>query len=82
MLLKPVPLVRDNSKETRKRTLRLEQLEERIRDLEKEIQTCSRELQKVSQNGAFESMHKISNQMAKAQATLDELLHEWGQLVG
>lgn len=82
MLLKPVPLVRDNSKETRKRTLRLEQLEERIRDLEKEIQTCSRELQKVSQNGAFESMHKISNQMAKAQAALDELLHEWGELVG
>ena len=82
MLLKPVPMVRDNSKETRKRTLRLEQLEERIRELEKEIQSCSRELNKISQKGMFEKMHNISNQMAHAQATLDELLHEWGELVG
>ncbi len=81
MLLKPVPLIRDNSKETRKRTLRLEQLEERIRSLEKEIQTCSRELDKVSQKGMFEKMHSLSNQMAQAQATLDSLLHEWGELV-
>jgi hypothetical protein len=62
--------------------LRLEQLEERIRDLEKEIQNCSRELNKISQKGMFERMHTVSNQMALAQATLDELLHEWGQLVG
>jgi ATP-binding cassette subfamily F protein 3 len=81
MLLQPAPLARDNSKETRKRTLRLEQLEERIRALEKEIQTSSRELQKVSQKGAFERMHSISHQLALAQATLDELLQEWGELV-
>ena len=82
ILLKPVPMVRDNSKETRQSTLRLEKLEGRIREKEKEIQTCSRELNKISQKGMFEKMHNISNQMAHAQATLDELLHEWGELVG
>ncbi len=82
MMLQSAPLARDNSKETRKRTLHLEQLEERIRLKEKEIQHLSIDLQKAGSRGAFESMHSISSQLAAAQAKLDEYLQEWGQLVG
>lgn len=81
MLLQQAPLARDNSKETRKRSLQLEQLEERIRQKEKEIQHLSRELQKAAQKGGYGHMSELSNQMALAQANLDEYLHEWGELV-
>jgi ATP-binding cassette subfamily F protein 3 len=78
IILPPKPMVRDNSKETRRRTLALEQLEERIREQENLIQRLSAELQKVGGNGRnFDKMQKISWQVAQAQSKLENLLGEW-----
>ncbi|MBE0699661.1 MAG: ABC-F family ATP-binding cassette domain-containing protein [Anaerolineaceae bacterium] len=78
IILPPKPMVRDNSKETRRRTQALEQLEERIREQENLIQRLSADLQKTGSNGQnFEKMQKISWQVAQAQANLEKLLSEW-----
>lgn len=77
MLLPQAPMARDNSKETRKRSLHLEQLEERIRQKEKEIQQLARDLQVAGRKSNFNHMHELSNKMAGAQARLDEYLQEW-----
>ncbi len=82
ILLNQAPLARDNSRETRQRMLDLEKLEERIREKEKEIQHLSQELQKTGRHGAFEKMHALSNQLAHAEAILDEYLEEWENLIG
>jgi ATP-binding cassette, subfamily F, member 3 len=81
ILLAPKPLVRDNSKETRRRTEALTQLEERIRDQEHNIQRLSSEMQKAGKNQAFERVNMLSNQVAIAQARLEEYLGEWERLV-
>ena len=81
ILLTQAPMARDNSRETRQRTLDLEKLETRIREKEKEIQRISHELQKTGKEGAFEKMHSLSNQLAHAEAIMGELLQEWEQLV-
>jgi len=83
ILLAPRPLVRDNSRETRKREQALTMLEERIRDQELAVQRLSRELQKTAaaSNGrAYERIQQISGQIAQAQATLDRLMIEWENL--
>jgi ATP-binding cassette subfamily F protein 3 len=80
VLLTPKPLMRDNSKETRQRALDLSLLEDRIHEKEKEIQHLSNELQKAGQVGAFEKMTKISDQVAQAQATLENLISEWEKI--
>jgi ATPase subunit of ABC transporter with duplicated ATPase domains len=78
IILPPKPMVRDNSKETRRRALALEQLEERIREQESLIQRLSAELQRIGSNGReFDRMQKISWQVAQAQASLEQLLGEW-----
>lgn len=78
IILPPKPMVRDNSKETRRRTQLLEQLEERIREQENLIQRLSTELQKIGGNErSYDKMQKISWQVAQAQATLENLLGEW-----
>jgi ATP-binding cassette, subfamily F, member 3 len=78
IILPPKPMARDNSKETRRRTQALEQLEERIREQESLIQRLSAELQRVGGNGRdFDRMQKISWQVAQAQANLENLLSEW-----
>jgi ATP-binding cassette subfamily F protein 3 len=81
MLLQSAPMARDNSKKTRQLTQTLEQLEDRIRTKEKEIQHLSRELQLAGKKGVFDHMHDLSHQMAQAEAKLDDLLHEWENLV-
>jgi len=81
ILLSPKPMVRDNSKETKRRTLALEQLEERIREQEAAIQRLSRELEKAGQKQSFDHMQKLSWQVAQAQNTLDNLMVEWERLV-
>lgn len=81
MLLQNAPMARDNSKKTRQLSQALEQLEERIREKEKDIQQLSRDLQKAGSKGVFEHMHELSNQMAQAEAKLDDLLKEWEKLV-
>jgi ATP-binding cassette, subfamily F, member 3 len=86
ILLPPKPMMRDNSKETRRRALELEMLEERIREQEHTIQRLSRELQKTGEKlatgerGASDRIQKLGWQVAQAQAKLDNLMAEWEQL--
>lgn len=81
ILLTQAPMARDNSRETRQRSLDLEKLEGRIREKEKEIQSLSHDLQKTGTSGQFEKMHQLSNQLAHAQAIMEELMQEWELLV-
>lgn len=84
LLLAPKPLVRDNSKETRKRVQTLSRLEDRIRQQEAVIQQLSTELQKAgasSETQAYERTHQLSWEVAQAQVTLDNLLAEWEKIV-
>ncbi len=85
-LLAPKPMMRDNSRETRKRQEALEQLEQRIRDQEHSVQQLSSELQKAGQKlgqekAAFERLQNLSQKMAQAQARLEDLMSEWERLV-
>ena len=68
------------SRETRKQTQNLERIEERIRQQEQALQRLSAEMQKAGKKQAFEHVHRLSWQVSKAQATLDELLLEWEEL--
>jgi len=84
LLLAPKPLVRDNSKETRKRVQTLSMLEERIRQQEAVIQQLSTELQKAgtsSKTQGYEHAHQLSWEVAQAQVILDNLLAEWEKTV-
>ncbi len=81
VLLQPKPLVRDNSKETRQRMQALALLEERIHEHERTIQRLSSEIQKAGQAQHHERVHKLSWEVAHAQATLDSLMVEWEKLV-
>lgn len=90
ILLTPKPMVRDNSRDTKRRVQALEMIEERIREKETAIQRLSRELQKVGTiqaagNGkgksSFEHLQHLSDQLAQAQAALDNLMSEWEKLV-
>ena len=80
ILLKTTELPRDNSRATKKRMLALEQVEERIRDNELKIKRLSKQLEKAGVRGAFEEMNTVSRDIAKTQAHLEELLHEWEKL--
>jgi ATP-binding cassette subfamily F protein 3 len=88
IILAPKPMARDNSQEVRRRELALSQLEERIHEQEKSLQRLSRELEKAGTGSAsngrndFERINKLSWQVAKAQARLEELLGEWEKLAG
>ena len=87
LLLTSRPIAKDNSQETKRRELALNQVEERIHEQEKSIQRLSRELDTMgrkSGNGdknAFEQVHKLSWQVSQAQAKLEELMSEWEKLV-
>ena len=81
ILLRQAPMARDNSRETKQRILDLEKLEGLIREKEKEIKHLSQALQKTGKEGAFEKMHQLSNQLAHAEAIMEELMQEWEQLV-
>jgi ATP-binding cassette subfamily F protein 3 len=80
LLLSPRSLVRDNSKDTRRRAQDLDLIEKRIREQESTLQGLSTELQKAG-NGEFERLQDLSWQVARAQACLEELMHEWETLV-
>ena len=81
ILLKTTGLPKDNSRETKKRMLALEQCEERIRNNENKIKKLSKQLEKAgAKQSAFDEMNKISREIAKTQAHLDELLEEWEKL--
>ncbi len=80
ILLKTTELPRDNSRATKKRMLALEQVEERIREYERKIKKLSKQLEKAGVSGNFEEMNTLSRDIAKTQAHLEELLHEWEKL--
>ena len=86
ILLPPKPMLRDNSQDTRRRALALDQVEERIHAQERAIQRLSKDLEKAGarnasgDRSAFEQMNKLSWQMAQAQARLEQLMSEWEKL--
>ncbi len=80
LLLQTRPMAHDNSKETRRREQSLNLVEERIREQEAAVQRLSSDLQKAGKSQSYDRMHHLSNQLAKAQATLDDLMAEWEKL--
>ena len=81
-ILPPRPMVRDNSRETRRRQEELNKVEERIRTQEAALQKLSRELQRAGGKQSYERLHELSWQVSKTQATLDELMTQWERLAG
>ena len=80
ILLRPRPLQRDNSIETKRRMQSLGMLEDRIRQQETIVLKLNRELQKAGEAQTYEAVHDLSWKVAKAQNTLDDLLAEWEKL--
>ncbi len=81
MLLPAKPLMRDNSRETRRLQQTLEKLEGRIHEQEYAVQRLSQELHQKSGSKGFELINDLSWKYAKAQAELEKLTHEWEKLV-
>jgi ATP-binding cassette, subfamily F, member 3 len=81
MLLPAKPLVRDNSRETRRRQQALDLLEERIREQEMTVQRISRELHQNGGSKSYETLNELSWKYAQAQAELEKLTDEWERLV-
>jgi len=79
-LLKPKPLVHDNSRETKRRMEELERIENRIRENAHTIQRLSQEMQKAGMAQSFERVNKLSREVARAQADLEELMLDWEKL--
>lgn len=80
-ILAPRPMVRDNSRATKRRELELNQLEERIRETEHTIQRLSSEMQRAAQKHGHEHVRQLSDQVVQAQAKLEEMMHQWERLV-
>jgi ATP-binding cassette subfamily F protein 3 len=81
LLLPARPMMRDNSRETRRLQQDLSKLEERIRLQEQAVQHISKELHHASGSKSFEFINEVSWKYAKAQAELEKLTHEWEKLV-
>ncbi len=80
MLLKPKPMARDNSRDTRRRQQTLNLLEKRIREQELAVQKISQELHYAGGRN-YEAVNKLSWKYAQAQAELEKLTGEWERLV-
>jgi ATP-binding cassette, subfamily F, member 3 len=80
MLLKPKPMARDNSRDTRRRQQTLDLLEKRIREQELAVQKISQELHYAGGRN-YEAVNKLSWKYAQAQAELEKLTGEWERLV-
>jgi len=80
VLLAPKPMLRDNSRETRRKAMEMETLEGRIREQEAALQRLSSDLQKAADKQAYEKMNQISWKVAQAQAALEELMAQWEKL--
>ena len=81
MLLRARPLVRDNSRETRRRQQALSLLEEHIREQEHAVKRISQELHQAGGSRSYESLNELSWKFAQAQAELEKLTGEWEKLV-
>jgi len=80
LLLAPKPLVRDNSKETKKRQQALQMIEERIREQEHAVKRLASEMQRPGNRWTYDQIHAKSTEYARAQARLEELMGEWEKL--
>ena len=80
MLLKPKPMARDNSRDTRRRQQTLDLLEKRIREQELAVQKISQELHYAGGRN-YDAVNKLSWKYAQAQAELEKLTGEWERLV-
>ena len=86
VLIPSRPMVRDNSKDTKRRTLELEKVEDRIHETEHTIQRLSKELEKAGERSAggekavYDQLNRLSWEMAQAQARLEQLMGEWEKL--
>jgi ATP-binding cassette subfamily F protein 3 len=81
MILPSKPMMRDNSRETRRLQQALEKLEGRIRAQEESVRRISHDLQHASGSKGFDVINDLSWKYAKAQAELDKLTHEWEKMV-
>ncbi len=80
LLLAPKPLVRDNSRETRKRQQAMSLIESRIREQEMAVKRLSSEMQQTGKRWSYDQIHTLSLQYSQAQAKLEELMVEWEKL--
>jgi ATP-binding cassette subfamily F protein 3 len=81
MLLPVKPLVRDNSRDTRRLHQTLEKLEMQIHEQEQVVQRISQQLHYANGSKGFETINDLSWKYARAQSELEKLTGEWERLV-
>jgi len=81
VLLSPKPLVRDSSRENRKRQQALERLETRIQEHEQAMRHLNKALQKSGNGQPYERIQELSWEYAQAQSEMEDLMAEWEKLV-
>ena len=79
-LLPAKPLLRVDSKDAKRRAEAIAQVEGRIREKENDVQRLYSELQKASEKQDFNRAHRLSEQLAQVQASLDSLMADWERL--
>ncbi|MBN1666884.1 MAG: ABC-F family ATP-binding cassette domain-containing protein, partial [Anaerolineales bacterium] len=80
VLFTPRPLARDNSRATRKQQEALLRLEARIDAHEQAMRRLNKALQKAGGQQAYEQIYNLSEEYARAQAKMEDLMAEWEQL--
>jgi ATP-binding cassette, subfamily F, member 3 len=80
LLLSSRPMVRDNSKATRRREQNLALVEQRIREAENNLKQLATEMQRPENRKSFETINQLGWQAANYQTQLDNLLSEWDKL--
>ena len=81
IIFAPKPLVRDNSRSTRKQQQALERLELRIQEKEQAMRRLNKALQKSGNGQSYERVHQLSQEFAQAQSEMEDLMTEWETLV-
>ena len=74
------PQMRLDSYAARKKAEALSQVEGRIQEKESEVQRLYSAIQQASEKQAFEKARQLSDQLAAAQAALDQYMEEWERL--
>jgi len=74
--------LRLDSHAARKKAEAIAQVEGRIQDKESEVQRLYSAIQQASEKQAFEKVRQLSDQLAQAQAALDQYMLDWEKLAG
>jgi excinuclease UvrABC nuclease subunit len=74
--------MRLDSHAARKKAEALAQVEGRIQEKESEVQRLYSAIQQASEKQAFEKARQLSDQLAQAQAALDQYMEDWEKLAG